>query len=171
MSHKATLFPLILLITFITGCTTVSSDSDMKTLSATIPSSVLTDCTTNASTFFETSLRTNEDLGNDEKRSAILKSIGISTSNPNFAVKTFKGQWFLEFETPDAIYVSYKVRSHYLQVAVFYTPRGLDTIICNSRNLKQSDSSIHKKAPIWKESLNSRIRSELSQLTYPQQKS
>jgi len=47
-------------------------------------------------------------------------------------------------------------------VAVTFSDKGLITIICNSNNLKQKKNSIHRKAPLWKNTLDSRIRAELS---------
>ena len=47
-------------------------------------------------------------------------------------------------------------------MAIIYTPKGLSIIVCNSANLKQKESSIHRKASAWKETLNTKIRVELA---------
>ncbi len=136
-----------------------------------IPQSVKDECTTNRSIYFETEMRVNEGLEKEAKRSAILKALGESTSNPGTAVKTFKGQWFYEYENEDAVFSGYKIRSHYLSVAIIYTPRGLSTIVCNSQNLKQTESSIHRKASPWKGTLDTNIRIEISNISRAENRS
>ncbi len=133
----------------------------VTTFANNFPASITEECTTNERIYNESNLRVNASIDKTIKREAILKALGVSTSNPNFAVHTFKGQWFYEHENDDAIFVGYKIRNHYLSVAIIYTEKGLSTIICNSNNLKQTEESIHKKASVWKDTLNSNIRVEI----------
>ena len=128
-----------------------------------IPTSVVESCTTNSKIYHKTILRTGAEISKDQKRKAVFKALGFSTSNPNLATHNFRGQWFFERESDAAIYTGYKIRSHYLSTAVVYTDEGLVTIICDSENLKQGRTSIHKKAPLWKGTLDSNIRIELGQ--------
>ena len=127
-----------------------------------IPLSVVEECTTNERIYSPTQIRTNSNFTKEQKSTAILKALGVSTSEPNYATQQFKGQWYYEHESEDAIFAGYQIRSHYLNVAVTFSDKGLITIICNSNNLKQKKNSIHRKAPLWKNTLDSRIRAELS---------
>jgi len=138
----------------------------MKAFANDLTQSVIDECTTNESIYFETKIRVNDSIGKDLKKDAVLRAVGYSTSNPDFVVKTFTGQWFYEYENEDAIFIGYKVRSHYLSVAVIYTPEGLSTIVCNSDNLKQKKWSIHRKAAPWKGTLDTAIRIEISNTSY-----
>lgn len=129
------------------------------------PDSVAKTCTTTEEIYNSTTIHTNDNIQKEQKREAILKALGHSTSNPNFAVQNFKGQWFYEHETDDAVFAGYKIRSHYLKVAVIYSDLGLDTILCDSLNLRQSEDSIHRKAPLWKQTLDTRIRVEMANIS------
>jgi len=137
----------------------------MNAIANGIPQSVIDECTTNESIYFETKIRVNDSIGKDLKKAAVLGAVGYSTSDADFVVKTFNGQWFYEHENEDAIFIGYKVRSHYLSVAVIYTPEGISTIVCNSNNLKQKKRSIHRKAAPWKGTLDTRIRTEISNVS------
>ena len=130
-----------------------------------IPQSVIDECTTNESIYFETKIRVNDGVGKDLKKAAVLEAAGYSTSDPDFVAKTFNGQWFHEYENEDAIFIGYRVRSQYLSIAVIYTPEGFSTIVCNSDNLKQKKKSIHRKAAPWKGTLDSAIRIEISNVS------
>ena len=136
-----------------------------------LPASVVQACTTNIKIYFTTRLQTNPGMTKGQKRTAILKALGASTSEPNFAVQNFKGQWFYEYESGDAIYTGYKIRSHYLSVAVVFTDKGLNTVVCNSSNLRQSEKSIHRKAPLWKETLDTKIRVQVADISLSKQAS
>lgn len=126
------------------------------------------ECTTSPATFHPSAIKTNDSLSREMKRAAVLRALGSPSSNPNYAQRSFKDQWFYARETTDAVFAGYNVRGHYLGVAVLYTDTGLETIICDSANLKQSDSSIHKKAGLWKEDLNAMLRVELGQVATTQ---
>lgn len=115
---------------------------------ADIPASVVNECTTNEKIYFPTKIRVNADLTLEQKTGAVMDAL--------------TGLWIYENETEDAIYAGYHVRKHYLKFAIVFTDDGLTTIICDSRNMKQREGSIHRKAPQWKETLNSRIRSKVS---------
>ncbi|OBT12116.1 hypothetical protein A9264_02965 [Vibrio sp. UCD-FRSSP16_10] len=123
-------------------------------------STIVEGCTTTPAIYHEQFIPTNSNMSKADKRSAVLRSLGMSSSEESFATHNFKGQWFYERESESTIYAGYKVRTHYLSVAITYTDTGLSTILCDSLNLKQSKSSIHRKAPQWKGTLDSRIRIE-----------
>ena len=130
-----------------------------------IPSTVIEECTTNSSIYNPSQIRTNSNVSIVLKRAAVFAALGHSTSKANFTTSVFKGQWFYEFESGNTIYAGYNIRSHYLNVAVNFNEKGIKTIICNSKNLKQTEDSIHKKARLWKETLDTKIRIELSNAT------
>ena len=91
-----------------------------------------------------------------------MRALGAATTQPNYATQNFKGQWYYEYDSEDAVFAGFQVRSHYLNVAIIYDSSGLITIICNSDNMKQKEKSIHRKAPLWKNTLDSKIRAALS---------
>lgn len=122
------------------------------------------ECTTTPATFYPSAIKTNDSLSREMKRAAVLRALGSPSSNPNYAQRSFKDEWFYARETTDAVFAGYNVRGHYLGVAILYTDTGLETIICDSANLKQSDNSIHKNASLWKEDLNAMLRVELGQV-------
>ena len=124
-----------------------------------VPDSVVESCTTNERIYKTSVIRTSKPP--EEKRDAILKALGVSTSDPHFNVKHFKGQWFYETEDEHAVYAGYNIRKHYLSVAVIYSENNIITIVCDSANLRQKPYSIHRKAEPWKDDLNVRIRLEL----------
>lgn len=129
-----------------------------------IPQSVVDECTTNSKTYHMSQIRSSSGTTRDQKRAAVLKALGISTSNPSLSTHNFTGQWFYERESGDAVYTGYKIRSHYLSVAVVYADEGLVTLLCDSLNMKQGERSIHKKAPLWKGTLESNLRIELGKV-------
>ena len=154
-----------LLIMSVISCSTTAPNNSVTGMSGEIPESVIAECTTNEKIYFKTLIRSNESINKVAKRSAILKAIGVPEANANFAIKMFKGQWFYEFESDDAVYVGYKIRSHYLSVAVIYNEKGLISILCNSDNLQQKKKSIHDKASAWKGALDQMIRVELARIS------
>ena len=124
------------------------------------PESILENCTTNEHIYFPTTIRT--DVASiDRRKEAVRRALGISSSNPDYVTHMFNGQWFFEYENQNVVFAGYKIRSHYLQVAILLGGDQVTTILCNSSNLKQKKKSIHRKAPLWKEAIDSNIRIEL----------
>lgn len=124
------------------------------------PATVIKDCSTNERIYFKSTIKTDA-LSKQQKRDAIFSAVGSPRSDPNFAARTFNGQWFYEREADDVIFVGFKVRAHYLGVAIMYGGPDVETYVCSSENLKQSNRSIHKKAPLWKETLDTKLKIEL----------
>lgn len=120
-------------------------------IAADIPDSVVEECTTGNRTYFPTVIKVNEGIGPEQKLSAIMDALD--------------GTWLYEGENEDAVFAGYHVRKHYLRFAIIHRAEDIITIICDSENMKQREYSIHRKAPVWKESLNSRIRWRISELT------
>jgi len=87
-----------------------------------LPEEVVSTCTTNEAIYNTTDLRGAPNLTLSEKRNAVRRALGTSSSDPDFNTHMFKGQWFLEYETDDAIYAGYKVRSHYLNTGFATAP-------------------------------------------------
>ncbi|NNE64240.1 MAG: hypothetical protein HKN34_09155 [Gammaproteobacteria bacterium] len=113
-----------------------------------IPSSVVDECSTNPKIYYPTRIRVNANVTPEQKTAAVMDAL--------------TGLWIYENDTMDAIYAGYHVKRHYLRFAIVLTDQGLTTIICDSENMKQREASIHRKAPQWKEALNSRIRTKIS---------
>jgi len=65
--------------------------------------------------------------------------------------------WKYERESDGVIYIGMNRRSHYLQIAATLSDAGITTIVCDSSDLKQKETSIHKKVPGWKDTLDKEI--------------
>jgi hypothetical protein len=116
------------------------------------------DCTTTEKIHFSRTTRIPSALSGEQAREAILVALGYADVDASWARDTFDGQWFFEFQDEYAIYAGYSVRSHYLQVAVMLDGEKVNSIVCDSRNLKQSEKKIHRKVPGWKGTLDDNIR-------------
>jgi len=116
------------------------------------------DCTTTEKIQYLEVIRLNDNMSEDDTRGAILKSLGYSSSDTSGTVKQYEAQWFYEYSEANVIFAGYTVRSHYLQVVIEHDEEAVSTIVCDSLNLKQSKSRIHRKVPLWKAQLDSRIR-------------
>jgi hypothetical protein len=119
------------------------------------------DCTTTEKIQYPTSIKTPTELNFDEKREAVMIVLGNASPDsswPTEVTNQFKGQWFYEYQTGNIVYAGLTIRSHYLQIAIDITPTELTTIVCNSRNLKQTEKKIHRKVPLWKDRLDSDFR-------------
>ena len=114
-------------------------------------------CTTNERIHYPT------ELSHKQARDAVLVSLGYADVDVSWARDTFAGQWFFEYEDEDTIYAGYSVRSHYLRIAIVVGEKAITTIVCDSRNLKQTERKIHRKVPLWKGTLDDNIRMALGQ--------
>jgi hypothetical protein len=72
--------------------------------------------------------------------------------------------WFVESSQPGSIVAGYRVKSHYLQVAIDYSETRVASRITGSDNLDQDEDSIHKRALQWQRQLDGYIYQELSKL-------
>ena len=99
-----------------------------------------------------TVIRVPDELLLPSVRQAVLE--GISTAN--------KGRWYLEDENGPVVYAGTTVRSHYLQLAIIYDFREINSIVCTSDNLKQTETRIHRKVPGWKGRVDTAIRQALA---------
>ena len=120
-------------------------------------------CTTSEPIQFETTFNIPPSLDYEQAREAVLVALGSADVDASWARDTFAGQWFYEYEDEDAVYAGYSVRSHYLRVAVILGGSEIATIVCDSRNLKQTERKIHRKVPGWKGTLDDNIRVALGQ--------
>lgn len=120
-------------------------------------------CTTNDRTYYPTSTTLPSNLSYEQTRDAVLVALGYADVDVSWARDTFAGQWFFEYEDADAIYAGYSVRSHYLRTAILIGDTTITTIVCDSRNLKQTERKIHRKVPGWKGTLDDNIRIALGQ--------
>lgn len=120
-------------------------------------------CTTSERIQFTTNFNIPPSLDSEQAREAVLVALGSADVDASWARDTFAGQWFYEYEDEDALYAGYSVRSHYLRVAVMLGDSEVTTIVCDSRNLKQTEKKIHRKVPGWKGTLDDNIRLALGQ--------
>ena len=67
-------------------------------------------------------------------------------------------QWFLEGGSPGVLMAGYKRGDHYLRVAIHYNSEKISFVVDGSRNLRESEGSIHKAAVEWIRDLEMRIR-------------
>jgi len=98
---------------------------------------------------------------------AIRTALGgeYSVRSDRWVDQEIKGQWYFEGQGDRLIYGGFSVRSHYLQLAITYDETEVISVVCDSINLKQTSSSIHRKVPQWKTRLDSKIRQELGQVS------
>lgn len=67
-------------------------------------------------------------------------------------------EWYPESRQPGRILAGFNVRSHYLQVCLDFDSSTIRPSISGSRNLKQSETRIHKNAIDWVHRLEDRLR-------------
>ena len=82
--------------------------------------------------------------------------VGLASERSQFA-----GRWAIEDVEEGRVTAGVSVRAHYLQVHVRYTASEVWVEVAGSRNLKQTDSRIHRKTYVWIARVEDRIRSEL----------
>ena len=122
-----------------------------------------TDCTTADTIQFANSMRVPQELNSKQVHDVVLVALGSADVEVSWARDTFDGQWFLEYQDDSVMFAGYSVRSHYLQVAIMFADDKITTIVCDSRNLNQSDRKIHRKVPGWKGTLDDNIRIAMGQ--------
>lgn len=120
-------------------------------------------CTTTEKIQFLKTHRIPSALGPEQVREAILVALGSADVEVSWARDTFAGQWFFEYQDDPVIYAGYSVRSHYLQVAILLDKDSITTVVCDSRNLNQSEKKIHRKVPGWKGTLDDDLRIAMGQ--------
>lgn len=74
---------------------------------------------------------------------------------------TRKQYWFYEGRGRDLINAGFRYRSFYMRAEVHYDDSEVNFKIVESRNLKQSGDSIHKKALVWLNYLERDVRATL----------
>src|SRR5215467_8108312 len=75
-----------------------------------------------------------------------------------------RGPWHFEDRQPGIVYAGFEERRYYMRVAVRYNPRNVTMEIVDSRNLKQSEDRIHKRAFVWLGQFEQRVRRALGTL-------
>lgn len=88
----------------------------------------------------------------------LTEGLGTNWSN---AKRQFAGTWAVENLQDGLVTAGLSVRSHYLQIGVHYDTSAVWVEILGSRNLKQTETHIHRKAYLWIARVEDRIRSEL----------
>lgn len=79
-----------------------------------------------------------------------------------------RNAWYYEGREPGVVYAGFQHRGHYMKVAVGYSAQDVRLAIVESRNLKQSDSRIHKTAMKYLQSLEDRLRRSLGMVAQQQ---
>jgi hypothetical protein len=82
-------------------------------------------------------------------------------TNWSKARQQFAGTWAVENLAHGLVTAGLSARSHYLQIGVHYDASFVWVEILGSRNLKQTETRIHRKAHAWIGRLENRIPSEL----------
>ena len=75
-----------------------------------------------------------------------------------------KESWYFEDRQPDVVYAGFQERRVYMRVAVRYDAHNVTMEILDSRGLKQSEDRIHKRAFVWLQQLEQRVRRALGTL-------
>ena len=108
-------------------------------------------CTTTRSVQFFRAIDIPEERTSNSSRIAILAAL------ENDQMWT----WRHERTEGKTTYVGLKVRSHYIQAAIIQNQGEIITILCDSKNVRQRKTSIHRNVKKWKEDLDKRIHSQL----------
>jgi len=122
-------------------------------------------CTTSAKIQYAEVITVPAGLEYSDVYGAIQEALGsnYNTNSGSYVSREIVGEWFYEYDADQVIYAGLTVRSHYLQLAIYADTESVTTIVCDSNNLRQKSSSIHRKVPNWKSRLDSTIRVELGQ--------
>jgi hypothetical protein len=123
-------------------------------------------------------------LTEDDVELAILMAIADRTGQPKLApgekvtdsvlsavvdpvnntARRQKELWYFEDREPRTVYAGFQDRRFYMRVAVRYDARKVTMEIVDSRGLKQSEDRIHKRAFVWLQQLEQRVRRALGTL-------
>ena len=121
------------------------------------------ECTASKEIWHEFTASIPPDLNDQQAREAIE----VSLQGPDVLTRETSAnpdrEWRYEYQDDDAIYAGLTVRSHYLRAAIMLDTDEVRSIVCDSRNLRQSNWSIHRNVPIWKAFLDDNIRIALRQ--------
>ena len=101
-------------------------------------------------------------LGDSVIRLAVLDAIALPPSPTLF--RTYPtGRWFSESVDERGVIAAYERDQSYLRVLITWDERELKTEIASSRQLRQTEGTIHQAASLWFEDLNSRLRRSLGE--------
>jgi hypothetical protein len=92
---------------------------------------------------------------------SVLSGVIDSASNN---ARRQKESWYFEDREPRTVYAGFQDRRFYMRVAVRYDTRNITMEIVDSRGLKQSGDRIHKRAFVWLQQLEQRVRRSLGTL-------
>lgn len=76
-----------------------------------------------------------------------------------------KGHWFVEEVRPNSVVIGFQNRSHYFRTEYIIQDTQIIQKIDGSRNLKQSDDSIHKAVFTWLGTLESKTRASMGNIS------
>jgi len=79
-------------------------------------------------------------------------------------VSSPRQEWYYEDRDVGVVFAGYQRGKFYMRVAVRYDAVNVKMEIMESRNLSQSDGSIHKNAFVWLQTLENRVRRTLGQI-------
>ena len=91
----------------------------------------------------------------------VLSSVIDPASN---TARRQKEAWYFEDRQPGVVYAGFQERRFYMRVAVRYNAHNVTMEILDSRGLKQSEDRIHKRAFVWLQQLEQRVRRALGTL-------
>jgi len=115
-------------------------------------------CTTSSAIQYPASIATPEKLTTDQQRKVVYAALNYRPGSAKWDDDPAKGSWMYEKDDGNVVYAGLTIRTHYLQAAIILSPGNIDTIVCDSDNLKQKSNSIHRKAEPWKATLDDEIK-------------
>jgi len=74
--------------------------------------------------------------------------------------------WFPESREPGYVVAAVSARRHYLRVGISFDTQTISIRLLESRNLRQSDTRIHERVPLWLDRLEEHIRRELGRMSF-----
>jgi len=83
-----------------------------------------------------------------------------------FLQRAHTRSWSVEGRKPGQIIAAVTARRHYLELGIHFDSSTITLTLLRSENLQQTETSIHRKVPLWILRLEQRIRRELGRLSF-----
>jgi len=115
-------------------------------------------CTTTPPIQYEEMIPVADKFSEDQRLQIIYAALNYAPDQVRWDDDAAKEQWQHERTDGNIVYAGINIRSHWLQTAITITDAGFVTIVCDSANLKQTDTKIHRKVPQWKSVLDDELR-------------
>jgi len=114
-------------------------------------------CTTTPAIQFEKSIPVSANFDQQQKLRIVYAALNYSEEPESWDDDKQKGVWQFERADGNIVYAGLTIRTHYLQAMITMGEDSFVTTVCDSENLKQTDTKIHRKVPAWKATLDDEL--------------